>query len=49
MVYFWLERNMQESLKKNDEIETVIDRLGVNGEGIAVYNNKVIFVPTRRL
>ena len=36
---------MQESLKKNDEIETVIDRLGVNGEGIAVYNNKVIFVP----
>ena len=36
---------MQETLKKNDELEIVVDRLGVNGEGIAVYNGRVIFVP----
>jgi len=36
---------MQDTLKKNDELEVVIDRLGVNGEGIATFNGKVIFVP----
>ena len=36
---------MQDTLKKNDELEIIIDRLGVNGEGIAVHNGKVIFVP----
>ena len=32
------------TLKKNDELEVVIDRLGVNGEGIAVHEGIVIFV-----
>lgn len=32
------------TLKKNDELEVVIERLGVNGEGIAVHNGIVIFV-----
>lgn len=36
---------MQETLKKNDELEVVVDRLGVNGEGIAKFNGQVIFVP----
>ena len=33
------------NIKKNDEIIVNIDRLGVNGEGIANENGKVIFVP----
>lgn len=33
------------SLKKNDEIEVLIERLGANGEGIATFGGKVIFVP----
>ena len=32
-------------LKKNDDITVNIERFGANGEGIAVYNNKIIFVP----
>lgn len=36
---------MQENLKKNDELEVTIDRFGANGEGIAIHNGKVIFVP----
>ncbi len=37
---------MQEiTLKKNDELEVVIERLGANGEGIATIGGKVIFVP----
>ena len=36
---------MQDTLKKNDELEVTIERLGINGEGIATYNGKVIFVP----
>lgn len=36
---------MQETLKKNDEIEVDVTRLGANGEGIANFNGKVIFVP----
>ena len=26
-------------------LELKIDRYGANGEGIALYNNKVVFVP----
>lgn len=33
------------ALKKNDEIEVQIERLGANGEGIATFGGKVIFVP----
>ncbi len=36
---------MEKKLKKNDEIIVEIDRLGDNGEGIAVYDGIVIFVP----
>ena len=36
---------MDKTLKKNDELEVMIDRLGVNGEGIATAFGKVIFVP----
>lgn len=32
-------------LKKNDEVECEIERLGVNGEGIASYNGKIVFIP----
>lgn len=32
-------------LKKNDELIVTIERLGVNGEGIAVVDGKIIFVP----
>ncbi len=32
-------------LKKNDDITVNIERFGANGEGIAVYKNKIIFVP----
>mgnify|MGYP003295036631 CR=1 FL=1 len=35
----------QEKLKKNDELEVEIIRLGANGEGVAVHNGIVIFVP----
>ncbi|MBQ8451296.1 MAG: 23S rRNA (uracil(1939)-C(5))-methyltransferase RlmD [Clostridia bacterium] len=31
-------------LKKNDEIEVLIERLGMNGEGIATYDGVVVFV-----
>ncbi len=33
------------ALKKNDEIEVEIERLGANGEGIATVGGKVVFVP----
>ena len=33
------------NLKKNDELDVIIDRLGINGEGIAAKNGKVIFIP----
>ena len=36
---------MDKKLKKNDEIILTIDRLGDNGEGIAVYDGIVVFVP----
>lgn len=36
---------MEKKLKKNDEIVVKIDRLGANGEGIAIYDGIVIFVP----
>lgn len=36
---------MQKELKKNDEIIVKIERLGVNGEGIASVDSKIIFVP----
>jgi 23S rRNA (uracil1939-C5)-methyltransferase len=32
-------------LKKNDEIEVEIQRLGANGEGVAEIDGKVVFVP----
>lgn len=32
-------------LKKNDEIEVLVERLGANGEGIATHDGAVIFVP----
>ncbi len=32
-------------LKKNDEVELVIERLGANGEGVAIYQGIVVFVP----
>ena len=35
----------QKSLKKNDRVVVKIDRLGVSGEGIAIHNGIVIFVP----
>ena len=35
----------QKTLKKNDELEVEILRLGANGEGVAVHNGIVIFVP----
>ena len=34
-----------ERLKKNDELEVEIVRLGANGEGVAVHQGMVIFVP----
>lgn len=36
---------MQKNLMKNDEIIVTIERLGSNGEGIASFNGKIIFVP----
>ena len=36
---------MENKLKKNDEIIVTIERLGDGGEGIAIYNGIVIFVP----
>ena len=36
---------MDKKLKKNDEIVVTIDRLGDGGEGIAVYDCIVVFVP----
>jgi predicted RNA-binding protein with TRAM domain len=35
----------QKILKKNDELEVDILRLGANGEGVAVHEGIVIFVP----
>lgn len=32
-------------IKKNDEIEVVIDRQGSNGEGVATVDGKIVFVP----
>lgn len=36
---------MEKMLKKNDEIIVTIDRFGDNGEGVAVYDGIVVFVP----
>ena len=36
---------MDKKIKKNDEIIVTIDRLGDGGEGIAVYDGIVVFVP----
>ncbi len=36
---------MVKNIKKNDEIIVKIDRLGDSGEGIAVYDGIVVFVP----
>ena len=33
------------SIKKNDELEVEIIRFGANGEGVAVVDGLVIFVP----
>ena len=33
------------TLKKNDELEVTIERIGANGEGVAIYDEIVIFVP----
>ena len=35
---------MENTLKKNDELEVEILRLGANGEGIAEFSGAVIFV-----
>ena len=32
-------------IKKNDELEVKIDRLGSNGEGVATVGGKIVFVP----
>ncbi len=34
-----------EKPKKNDEIEVIIERLGINGEGVAIFDGIVVFVP----
>ena len=36
---------MEQKLKKNDEIVVKIERQGANGEGVAIHNGIVIFVP----
>ena len=36
---------MEKKIKKNDEIIVEIERLGDNGEGIAIYDGIVVFVP----
>ena len=36
---------IMEKIKKNDEFVVTIDRYGDSGEGIAVYNGIVVFVP----
>ena len=36
---------MEKKIKKNDEIIVEIERLGDNGEGVAVYDGIVVFVP----
>ena len=36
---------MENNLKKNDEIIVKIERIGDNGEGIAIHNGKIIFIP----
>ena len=35
----------EKTLKKNDRVVVKIERLGANGEGVAIYNGVVIFVP----
>lgn len=40
---------MEKILKKNDEIIVTIERLGDSGEGIAVYNGIVVFVPYAKI
>ena len=32
-------------IKKNDEFEAVIERVGANGEGVAIHEGVVVFVP----
>ncbi len=39
-----MEKILKKSLKKNDEIEVDIVRMGANGEGIATHDGMVIFV-----
>ena len=36
---------MEQKLKKNDRVLVKIERLGANGEGVAIHNGVVIFVP----
>ena len=40
---------MDKIVKKNDEIIVTIERLGDSGEGIAVYNGIVVFVPYAKI
>lgn len=40
---------MTKEIKKNDEIIVTIDRYGDSGEGIAVYNGLVVFVPFAKI
>ena len=40
---------MTKEIKKNDEIIVTIDRYGDSGEGIAVYNGIVVFVPFAKI
>ena len=40
---------MDKKIKKNDEIVVTIERLGDGGEGIAVYDGMVVFVPFAKI
>ncbi len=40
-----MKTKFDKSIKKNDELEVDIVRMGANGEGVAVYDGIVIFVP----
>ena len=40
-----MKKNPNKTIKKNDELEVEIIRQGINGEGIAVIDGLIIFVP----
>ena len=40
---------MDKKIKKNDEIVVTIERLGDGGEGVAVYDGIVVFVPFAKI